>query len=247
MMYNFLKKIIINVLIIINIKLSLLFLYTFYNMDIKKIINIIEILKKYINNDELKFIIDGITQFITYDNMIIEYSIKHIYDKNEHKIENRIGFGIKYNQEDHKKYFDFMNIDQIDIKDYKDCVYFGYDKSNNVKRIYFEKIYVGLVCYEYINNKLNNIKNYHIIKNISNNILNFVPESLRILLEDKYSEIFYFTNKNLHIYQFKLNYILNYNDDFNCAVISLAFDNDNNIKYHTYYLRFKDKSMSLWG
>ena len=214
-------------------------------MNIKKIKNIIEILKKYIDDDELKFIIDGITQFITYDNIFIEYSIKYIYDKNEHKIENRILFGLIYKQEDHKKYFDFMNIDIFDIKDYNDVVYFGYDKSNNVKKIYFEKIYVGLVCYEYTNNKLNNIKNYHIIKNISHNILNFVPESLRNLLKYNYSDIFYFINKNLQIYQFKLKDILNYNDDFYCSIISLAFDNDNNIKYHTYYLRFKDLSIHI--
>jgi len=183
--------------------------------------------------------------FLFLSNIFFEYSIKYIYDKNEHKIENRILFGIKYKQDDHKKYFDFMNIDQIDIKDYKDIVYFAYDKSNNIKKIYFEKDYVGLICYEYTNNKLNNIKNYHNIKILSNNILNFVPESLRNLLEDKYSNIFYFINKNLHIYQFKLNNILNYNDDFDCSVISLAFDNDNNIKYHTYYLRFKDISLNI--
>ena len=51
-------------------------------------------------------------------------------------------------------------------------------------------------------------------------------------------------NKNLHIYQFKLKNILSYNDDFYCSVISIAFDNDYNIKYHTYYLRFKDKDIN---
>ena len=214
-------------------------------MNIKNIINTIKILNKYINDDELKFIIDGITQFITYDNIFFEYSIKHIYDKKEQKTEKRILFGLNYKPNDHKKYFDFMNIEQFDIKNYKDAIYFGYDKSNNLKKIYFEKIGVGLVCHEYINNKLNNIKNYHTIKNISDNILNFIPESLKILLKDNYSDIFYFINKNLHIYQFKIKNSINYNDDFYCSVISLAFDNDNNIKYHTYYLRLKDVSMYI--
>jgi hypothetical protein len=214
-------------------------------MDKKKIIKIINILHKYINADELIFMLDGLITFNNYKNFFIEYSIKHIFENDEVNIEKRILFGLNYIDTDHDKYFNFMNIEPFDIKDYKNAVYFGYDKTNNIKKIYFEKINVGLICNEYVNDKLNNVKIYHTKKNISDNILNCVPESLRNILKDNYDKIFYFINKNLHIYQFKLKNILNYNDDFYCSVISLAFDNDYNIKYHTFYLRLKDEDLYI--
>ena len=214
-------------------------------MDKKKIIKIINILHKYINADELIFILDGLITFNKYKNFFIEYSIKHIFENDEVNIEKRILFGLNYIDTDRDKYFNFMNIEPFDIKDYKNAVYFGYDKTNNIKKIYFEKINVGLICNEYVNDKLNNVKIYHTKKNISDNILNYVPESLRNILKDNYDKIFYFINKNLHIYQFKLKNILNYNDDFYCSVISLAFDNDYNIKYHTFYLRLKDEDLYI--
>jgi hypothetical protein len=49
----------------------------------------------------------------------------------------------------------------------------------------------------------------------------------------------------MHVYQFQINYKLDYNEDFYCSVISIAFDNDYNIKYHTFYLRFKHKTLFL--
>jgi len=214
-------------------------------MDKKKIIKIINILHKYINADELIFMLDGLITFNNYKNFFIEYSIKHIFENDEVNIEKRILFGLNYIDTDRDKYFNFMNIEPFDIKDYKNAVYFGYDKTNNIKKIYFEKINVGLICNEYVNDKLNNVKIYHTKKNISDNILNCVPESLRNILKDNYDKIFYFINKNLHIYQFKLKNILNYNDDFYCSVISLAFDNDYNIKYHTFYLRLKDEDLYI--
>jgi hypothetical protein len=214
-------------------------------MDKKKIIKIINILHKYINADELIFMLDGLITFNNYKNFFIEYSIKHIFENDEVNIEKRILFGLNYIDTDRDKYFNFMNIEPFDIKDYKNAVYFGYDKTNNIKKIYFEKINVGLICNEYVNDKLNNVKIYHTKKNISDNILNYVPESLRNILKDNYDKIFYFINKNLHIYQFKLKNILNYNDDFYCSVISLAFDNDYNIKYHTFYLRLKDEDLYI--
>ena len=209
-------------------------------MEIKKKIKLISILQKYLNKNDLIFIINGLLTFNDYENLLIEYSIKHIFYKNEVKLENRILFGLKYKDKDHNKYFNFMNIEPYDIKDYKDSVYFGYDKSNNMKKIYFEKVHVGLICNEYINDKLDNVKIYQTINFISDSILNFVPESLKNLLKDNYDNIFYFIKKNLHIYQFKLKKILNYNEDFICSVISLAFDDNNNIKYHTFYLRLND-------
>ena len=126
-------------------------------MEIKKMIKIISILYKYINQDELKFIMNGLLQFNNYNNFFIEYSIKHIFENNEVNLEKRILFGLNYKDTDHNKYFDFMNIEPFDIKDHKDAVYFGYDKSNNIKKIYFEKMDFGLICNEYVNDKLNNV------------------------------------------------------------------------------------------
>jgi len=206
---------------------------------------LISILQKYLNKDDLNFIINGLLTFNNYKNFLIEYSIKHIFDKKEVKIENRILFGLDYRKEDHNKYFNFMNIEPFDIKDYKDAVYFGIDKSNNMKKIYFEKAFVGLICNEYVNDKFHNNKIYQRTKIISDNILNHIPESLKNLLKDNYNNIFYFIKKDLHIYQFKLKKILNYNEDFICSVISLAFDNNYNIKYHTYYLRLNDLDLHL--
>lgn len=214
-------------------------------MEIKKIFKLIYILQKYLNKDDLNFIIKGLLTFNNYKNFLIEYSIKHIFDINKVNLEKRILFGLEYKEKDHNKYFNFMNIEPYDIKDYKDAIYFGYDKSNNMKKIYFEKAFVGLICNEYVNNKLNNVKIYEAKKNISDNILNHVPESLKKLLKDNYDSIYYFIKKDLHIYQFKLKNILYYNEDFVCSVISLAFDNNYNINYHTYYLRFKDRELHL--
>jgi len=214
-------------------------------MEIKKMFKLISILQKYLNKDDLYFIINGLIAFNDYKNILIEYSIKHIFDKNEVKLENRILFGLKYKDKDHNKYFNFMNIEPFDIKDYKDAVYFGIDKSNNMKKIYFEKAFVGLICNEYVNDKFHNNKIYQRTKIISDNILNHIPESLKNLLKDNYNNIFYFIKKDLHIYQFKLKKILNYNEDFICSVISLAFDNNYNIKYHTYYLRLNDLDLHL--
>ena len=206
---------------------------------------LIYILNKYLNKNDLNFIIKGLLTFNNYNNFLIEYSIKHIFNKNKVNLEKRILFGLEYINKDHNKYFDFMNIEPFDIKDYKDGVYFGIDKSNNMKKIYFEKAATGLICNEYINDKLDNVKIYHFLKNISDNILKYIPESLKNILKDNYESIFYFIKKNLHVYQFKIKKVLNYNEDFHCGVISIAFDNNNNIKYHTFYLRLKDKDFYI--
>ena len=86
-------------------------------MDNKKIKNIINTLRKYINNDEIQFIIDGFNTFNTYENFLIEYSIKYVYKDNQHKTEKRILFGLNYKECDKEKYFKFMNIEPFDIKD----------------------------------------------------------------------------------------------------------------------------------
>jgi len=39
-------------------------------MDKKDIINLINILKKYIDENDLKFVIDGINNFINYDKIL---------------------------------------------------------------------------------------------------------------------------------------------------------------------------------
>ena len=57
-----------------------------------------------------------------------------------------------------------------------------------------------------------------------------------------YISILNFINKDLYIYQFILTNVIKYNDDFDCYVIGIAFDNNYNIKYHTYYLRLKNSS-----
>jgi hypothetical protein len=214
-------------------------------MEIKKMFKLIYILNKYLNKDDLNFIISGLLTFNNYNNLLIEYSIKHIFDKNKVNLEKRILFGLYYKKEDHDKYFNFMKVEPFDIKDYRDGVYFGIDKINNMKKIYFEKASVGLICNEYINDKLDNVKIYHFLKNISDNILKYIPKSLKNILKDNYESIFYFIKKNLHIYQFKLKKVINYNEDFNCGVISLAFDNNYNIKYHTFYLRLKYSDLHL--
>ena len=59
-------------------------------MDKKKIENCINILKKYVDNDEIQFILDGISTFNNYNNFLIEYSIKYIYKDKQHKTEKRI-------------------------------------------------------------------------------------------------------------------------------------------------------------
>jgi hypothetical protein len=214
-------------------------------MDNKKIKNIINTLRKYINNDEIQFIIDGFNTFNTYENFLIEYSIKYVYKDNQHKTEKRILFGLNYKECDREKYFKFMNIEPFDIKDLKNAIYFGYDKTNNLKKLYFEKLDFGGLCYEYKNNTFDNLKKYYLLKNISDEIFNYIPESLVKIIKYNYTNILYFNNKNMHVYQFQINYKLDYNEDFYCSVISIAFDNDYNIKYHTYYLRFKDKNLFL--
>jgi len=214
-------------------------------MDNKKIKNIINTLRKYINNDEIQFIIDGFNTFNTYENFLIEYSIKYVYKDNQHKTEKRILFGLNYKECDREKYFKFMNIEPFDIKDLKNAIYFGYDKTNNLKKLYFEKLDYGGLCYEYKNNTFDNLKKYYLLKNISDEIFNYIPESLVNIIKYNYTNILYFTNKNMHVYQFQINYKLDYNEDFYCSVICIAFDNDYNIKYHTYYLRFKDKNLFL--
>ena len=214
-------------------------------MDNKKIKNIINTLRKYINNDEIQFIIDGFNTFNTYENFLIEYSIKYVYKDNQHKTEKRILFGLNYKECDREKYFKFMNIEPFDIKDLKNAIYFGYDKTNNLKKLYFEKLDYGGLCYEYKNNTFDNLKKYYILTNISDEIFNYIPESLSNIIKNNYTNILYFTNKNMHVYQFQINYKLDYNEDFYCSVICIAFDNDYNIKYHTYYLRFKDKNLFL--
>ena len=214
-------------------------------MDNKKIKNIINTLRKYVNNDEIQFIIDGFNTFNTYENFLIEYSIKYVYKDNQHKTEKRILFGLNYKECDREKYFKFMNIEPFDIKDLKNAIYFGYDKTNNLKKLYFEKLDYGGLCYEYKNNTFDNLKKYYLLKNISDEIFNYIPESLVNIIKYNYTNILYFTNKNMHVYQFQINYKLDYNEDFYCSVICIAFDNDYNIKYHTYYLRFKDKNLFL--
>ena len=214
-------------------------------MDKKKIENTINILKKYINDDELNFIIDGFNTFNTYNNFLIEYSIKYVFKDNQHKIEKRILFGLNYKECDRDKYFKFMNIESFDIKDLKNAIYFGYDKTNNLKKLYFEKLDFGGLCYEYKNNTFDNLKKYYLLKNISDEIFNYIPESLTKIIKNNYTNILYFENKNMHVYQFQINYKLDYNEDFYCSVICIAFDTDYNIKYHTFYLRFKDKTLFL--
>lgn len=206
-------------------------------MDKKNIINLINILKKYIDENDLKFILDGINNFINYDKILIEYSIKYIYDNKDQKKEERILFGLNYKQDDYYKYFSFLNIMPHDIQNFKDNVYLSYDKSNNKKKIYFERIGTGILCYEYINNIIYNIKNYFVLKNLSFSIYNYIPDSLKKILKDNYSDIFYIKNKDLHIFHFKLIKNIKYNEDFNCIIIGIAFDINYNIKYHTYYLR----------
>lgn len=214
-------------------------------MDKKKMENCINILKKYITEDELKFIIDGMKTFNTYDNFLIEYSIKYLYKDERHITEKRILFGLNYRENDKDKYFKFMNIEPFDIKDLKNAIYFGYDKTNNLKKLYFEKLGFGGLCYEYKNNKFDNLKKYFLIKNISNEIFSYMPESLSNIIKNNYINILYFENKNMHVYQFQISYKLDYNEDFYCSIISVAFDYDYNIKYHTFYLRFKDKTLFL--
>jgi hypothetical protein len=213
-------------------------------MNIKKMENCINILRKYINDDELKFIIDGYNTFSNYDNFLIEYSIKYIYKDKRHKIEKRILFGLNYRECDREKYFKFMNIEPFDVKDFKNAIYFGYDKTNNMKKLYFEKLDFGGLCYEFVNNTFNNLKKYYLLKKISDEIFNYIPESLSNIIKN-YINILYFKNKNIHVYQFQIDYKLDYNEDFYCSVISIAFDNNYNIKYHTFYLRFKDKDLFL--
>ena len=108
-------------------------------MDLKKLLLFLIILKKYINDDELNFLLDGIVTFNNYDKILIEYSIKYNYVNNKHNKEDRILFSLKYNDDDYNKYFDFLNVKPVDIQDYNDSVYFSIDKSKNIKKIYFEK------------------------------------------------------------------------------------------------------------
>lgn len=214
-------------------------------MDKKKIDNCIHTLKKYVDNDEIKFILDGINTFNTYHNFLIEYSIKYVYKDNHHEIEKRILFGLNYREHDREKYFEFMGIEPFNVEGLKNAIYFGYDKTNNLKKIYFEKSGFGGLCYEYVNNIFNNLKKYYVIKNISDDIFNRMPKSLSKIIKNNYMNIGYFVNKNLYVYQFQLDYKLDYNEDFYCSVISIAFDEDYNIKYHTFYLRFKDETLFL--
>jgi hypothetical protein len=213
-------------------------------MDKKNIINLINILKKYIDENDLKFIMDGINNFINYDRILIEYSIKYIYDNKEQKTEERILFGLKYNHDDYNKYFSFLNVNPVDIQNFNDNVYFSYDKSNKKKKIYFEKNNIGGFCIEYKNNIIETIKNYYAINNLPSHIYNYIPTSLTNIIKDNYVSILTFFNKDLHIYQFILKNVINYNDDFDCSVIGIAFDNIYNIKYHTYYLRSKNSLFS---
>ena len=205
-------------------------------MDIKKLLEFLIILKKYINDVELNFLLDGIKTFNNYDKILIEYSIKYNYIDNKHVKEDRILFGLKYNEDDHDKYFNFFNIKPFDIQDNKNSVYFSIDKSKNIKKIYFQKKNVGGFCNEYKDNLLDNVKNYKYIDNISSDIYNYIPTTLKDIIKNNLS-ILNFKNKDLDIYQFILKEPIKYNDDFNCYVISICFDNKYNIKYHTYYLR----------
>jgi hypothetical protein len=206
-------------------------------MDLKKLLLFLIILKKYINEDELNFLLDGIKTFNNYDKILIEYSIKYNYVNNKHIKEDRILFSLKYNDVDYNKYFDFLNVKPVDIQDYKDSVYFSIDKSKNIKKIYFEKKKFGGFCNEYKDNLLDNVKNYKYIDNISSDMYNYIPPCLKKIIIDNTLTILNFKNKYLDVYQFILKDPIKYNEDFDCYVISICFDNDYNIKYHTYYLR----------
>jgi len=206
-------------------------------MNIKKKNLLIKYYNKYISEKELNFLLDGINTFNNYDNFLVEYSIKYNYVNNKHVKEDRILFGLKYREEDYNKYFNFLNVKPVDIKDYKNNVYFSIDKSKNISKIYFEKNSIGGFCNEYKNNLLDNVKEYRFIDDISFDLYNYIPISLKNILKDNYKGLLSFINKDLHIYQFILKKLIKYNDDFNCHVISICFDNNHNIKYHTYYLR----------
>jgi len=206
-------------------------------MDLEKLLLFLIILKKYINDDELNFLLDGIKTFYNYDKILIEYSIKYNYVNNKHIKEDRILFGLKYNNDDQDKYFNFLNIKPIDVKENIDSVYFSIDKSKNIKKIYFFEEKIGGICNEYKDDLLDNVKNYKYIDNISSDIYNYIPLCLKKIIIENTLIILYFKNKDLDIYQFILKDPIKYNEDFDCYVISICFDNDYNIKYHTYYLR----------
>jgi hypothetical protein len=201
---------------------------------------VINILKKYVDDNEIKFTIDGIEKFNDYEDICIEFSIKYRYKNNQHNIEKRIVFNLDYKKCDINRYFDFLNITPFKIYDDSNIAYvhFGIDRTNNIKKLYFEKENFG-IAYEYKNNILNDIKKYYRLDFIPDEILKYIPESLSKLIKKYYLSAVYVEKKNLYIYDFIMKKKLEFNEDLYLNSISIGFDNNNNIKYHTYYFKLK--------
>jgi len=207
-------------------------------MDIKKKEDCINILKKYVDDEEIKFLIDGFKEFNDY-NFAVEFSIKYRYKNNQQNKEKRIIFNLDYKKCDINRYFNFLDITPFKIDDSKiTTVHFGIDKTNNIKKLYFEKELSG-ICYEYKNNIFNDIKKYYRLDFISDKIFNYIPESLTKIIKKYLSFTAYIERKNLYIYDFMMEKKLEFNEDLYFNGISIGFDNNYNIKYHTYYLTLK--------
>lgn len=195
-------------------------------------------LKKYFTRKDIDFVNSVYTTFN--QRIFFECSDKIIPSNNgTQKTEKRYIVGIKCDNTMSDKYFTFMNVSPIKLEadDYH-SVYLGYDISNNIKKIYFENDN-GIICYE-ITNNIVKVKHYTKTVIIPDKVLQSIPESLRIVVRDNISVLFVCRSKNKKTYYFQLQNALEYNQDFVCGVIAVAFDTNWNILYHTYYLRIKE-------
>ena len=196
-----------------------------------------DILEKYFTRKDIDFVN---SVYITFNQRIFfECSDKILPSNNgTQNTEKRYIVGIKYNEYMSDKYFTFMDIIPIKLEanDYH-SVYLGHDISNNIKKIYFEND-DGIICYEATNNIIN-IKRYTKSGFIPIKVLQSIPVTLRNIIESNVGVLFTCKNQKKTTYHFVLQSTIEYNQDFVCGVISVSFDSNWKILYHTYYLRLK--------
>ena len=195
-------------------------------------------LKKYFTRKDIDFIN---SVYMTFNQRIFfECSDKIIPSRNDtQNIEKRYIVGIKYDDSKINKYFTFMDIAPVKLEaNNYHSVYLGHDISNNIKKLYFENDN-GIICYEVTNNIIN-VKHYTKTEIIPDKVLQSIPKLLRNIIYDNINVLFVCKNKKKETYHFQLKNALEYNKDFVCGVIAVAFNANWNILYHTYYLRIKE-------
>jgi len=194
-----------------------------------------ETLKKYFDEKDLEFIKKAQTFFNK--KLFFECSFKIM---NNDKVDKRYIIGLQYNKDNLENYWKFMDVKPIKTPlNHYDIIYMGLDLSNNLKKIYFEKNNYGGHCFEVLNEKVN-LKSYYLIDKIPDEIFNILPKSLLAILNNNINFVAKCSKDKITVYHIALKKKVDYNDDFELRVMSLAFDENYNILYHTYYVRLKD-------